>query len=913
LQREQKLLDLYLFALDACLRDEQVHWWRYSVGLPFADLAQGVKDLKDLCLNGLLYETGDVATVSRVYELLEEEGYVQRDDDRYLLELLRFIRPLLSDGQRPTTLDRLRTLVSRRRAVVSVVIPDDAAFSNFVEFCFPSLESEGALNLFLRKRAVTFLVFACGRRLTETQDYLEKKGLDCAIVCQPICESLCSVARIGPGSVTRDWLLGALQYSHILTAKRLDADFHAINANAVYGSGYFKQVMRLAESRPAVLSATTWINARGEISDRVALRQEDGSFAIPASELTAISLRATAPAACATFAEGYLPARGSTAHLRVTWTGEDCIEIQSTCHEIVLLARESLRKIAPRFSIRPGADVDRMLSPRVVPHFVKEDDDIAIAELGHPPGGFDDVGADPFKFDRVTSRLVRPRQAEFFKQAVRLAISHKDGRRAAGATERNQPLRRALAARLDEAGLPGAPTPGQIVTALGVLHQHEISEYGLESMATTIARGRELLEVVPTADGALDLEQRRVLTRAAMNFDHVDKAIELAAGGGNATSFIREFLLEMMALKAAIAQHARRLNTRRFGRPFAVVGSIAWGEAFVDKFLNYNLPSMLAPGNIPALARGRKVVHSIVTTESDRETIVAHPVFARLSEYAEVVFTCFSEKFIQQRQDDGYNFYYFYGLLDHQSVFLASALRAELYLWPVDVVLSSNALKNLNRHLALGADCCSIAGIECDPSDLRVWLDARPRGAAGELDLPARELLAAAIARPDAYFRSLVMDSDNKSFCRHPRELIWSAADGLAIHSIFMHPIAVSARLMSRSFHPQHENVDFGLLPRLLQGDGQLKVLRDATEAAIAQFGAPAAREEFLDGGFSLGAFVEAHRYDYAAQRRCFAARQFFPCPGPPYASSPGYDADVALIEAALKRYRFRTACGHQR
>jgi hypothetical protein len=96
----------------------------------------------------------------------------------------------------------------------------------------------------------------------------------------------------------------------------------------------------------------------------------------------------------------------------------------------------------------------------------------------------------------------------------------------------------------------------------------------------------------------------------------------------------------------------------------------------------------------------------------------------------------------------------------------------------------------------------------------------------------------------------------------------------------------------------------------LLQGDGTLKVLQDASEVAVAQFGAPAAREEFLESGFSLEAFIEAHRYDYAAQRRCFPTRQFFPCKDPPYPPSASHDSEVALIQAALKRFRFRVEGG---
>ena len=470
-----------------------------------------------------------------------------------------------------------------------------------------------------------------------------------------------------------------------------------------------------------------------------------------------------------------------------------------------------------------------------------------------------------------------------------------------------EPLHDAFVESMRQTGASTRPTVAQALTALNALHQYEISEYGMENMAGAVAEGRRLVDLCPGAEGELDVAARKVLIRAAVNVDHVDKAIALAKEGRDGTSFIHDFLIKMMELKATNLEEARRLRRGfRLRRSFAVMGSIAWGEAFVDKFMNYHVPSLLAEGNMPALARRKKLIHSIVTTERDRQRIVAHPAFKRLSRFADVVFTCFPEELLERRARDEFNFYYFYGFLDHQSVLLAQALQAELYLLPIDIVISRNSLANVGRSLDKGADCCSIAGIECEPADLRSWLDARPRSQTGELDLPADELLSAAIAMPDAYCRSLVMSPDNLTFCRHARELIWPMRDGLVIHSVFMHPVAISARLMSRPFHPQYENVDYALLPRVLQHDGRLTVLQNA-ELAAAQFGAPAGREEFLDSGFSLEAFVEAHEADYAAQRRWFASRQFFPSAKVPYPPSADCDREVALVQAALKRYRFRS------
>ncbi len=899
LQRQQKLVDLYLFVLDRCLCNGRQQWWQQAVNLPFADVAHGLERLKDLCLHELLYGAGDIAAFCRAYEILEQEGYLDGDDDgRYLLDLMRFVQLLAEDRPRNAARGYLAWL-KRRRAVVSVIIPDSGSLANFREFCLPSLEAKAGLRRLLRRRDVTLLLHVHQQGVAEVEAYLTQRRLGWTIVCKAIPDRLCDPTRIIAADLKRDWLVGSLQHLHLMAAKHLDADFHAINPNAIYASGYLESLIGLARKHPAILSALAWADNRG-LLDRKLARHPDGSIEVSPIDLSSLGLVSWAAAECSTFMEGFVSPRGETAHLRVTWQDKDRIEVHSTNHEIVFLDRAAVRAMPARFFVRPSAEIDRILGPETVPHVVTEHDGIAMAELGHPPGAINAVEGDSSRFEPVVSRLARPGQVELFKRPVRLATSPMKGQQAGA-------LRSAFLASLESAGTAVAPSAEQALSALHVLHQYEISDYGLENMAGAIIEGRRLIDGCPAGERDLEAEARKALIRAAMNFDNVDQAVALARQGGESTSFIHEFLARMMDLKATNEARAQAIRQGYApGQPVAVIGSIAWGEAFVGKFMDYHVASLLAADNLPALARGKKVIHSIVTTEADRKRMTGHPLFERLSEHAEVVFTCFPEEFLEQRERNHYNFYYFYGLLDHQSVFLASALRAELYLLPVDIVLSRDSLANLSRRLDQGSDACAVAGIECDPVQLKAWLDAHHRGPAGELDLSVDELLTEAIARPDTYFRSLVMTPDNQAFCRYPRELIWPMPDGLAIHSIFMHPLAVSARLMSRPFHPQYENVDFALLPRLLQGDGRLEVLQDAREMVLAQFGAPAAREEFLDGGFSLEAFLEAHRYDYAAQRRWFGTRQFFPCKDPPYTPAATYPADVPQVEAALRRFRFR-------
>jgi len=933
-RRRQKFVDLYLFAVDTCLRGGASSWWlRVFAPDRLPDSAQALTELKDFCLHHLLYEAGDVAAFSRIYEVLEEEGCLEGDDSGcFLLKLAQYvdralrsadgsiiwqdqdIRPAVS-GSVPLRSGRhihrtlgnvWRSIASRRPAVVSLIIPDGLALSNFGEFCLPSLAAVGGLKSFTRARAVSFLIFARERDLPEVQRRLKARNLDCTIACQSIPEDLAILAE-GVAGPPGEWLHGALQYLHLMEAKRRGADFHSINPNAVYADTFFEGISRLGERGEAAVLLATFPASRHAIRAELTRFRSDDVLAISPTDLTSIGLGTLTSANAVTGVQHFGHLGGMSSHLQLMWEGKDCLQIHTTHFEIALLSRAVLKRLSQSFLVKLSTESDKLLGADLKPYFVEKTDGIAMLDLHEAKSTFDGHRMDFAGFGSLVSRSTRERQGEYFKQPVRLAISRTACKERAWQEDAEIAAERsAVFQSLGERRTWLTPTAGQTLTTLNVLHRYEASEYGLENMAGAVNEGRRMLDIAQINDAEIGEASLRELIRASMNFDHVDKAIVFAKKGAAGTAFIHDFLVEMMKLRAANDAHVRRLRAAPWRRRFAVIGSVVWGRLFVDKFMDYCLPSLLAPGNIPALARKRQVVHSIVTTEADRDRIVAHPAFARLRELVKVVFTCFPQEFLERREQSGYNFYHFYGLLDHQSVFMAQALKADLYLLPIDCVYSRDCLRNFSSYLERDADCCSVGSIEAIESELRAWLDVETRRRVNVLDLPSRELIQAASDHPDRYFRSLTMRPDNTEFCAHPRELVWPFADGLAIHSIFMHPLAVSARLLSRPFHAQHENVDFALLPRLLQGDGRMKVIEDASEAVLGHFGAPVTRDEYLAGGFSIKNFIEAHRYDYAVHRRFFASRQFFPCRDLPYNLSDDYAAELALIQSALVRHWFR-------
>jgi hypothetical protein len=458
--------------------------------------------------------------------------------------------------------------------------------------------------------------------------------------------------------------------------------------------------------------------------------------------------------------------------------------------------------------------------------------------------------------------------------------------------------------RLDGSRKPKPSTPGldwvELIRALYVLNFYERTDYGRSDFALIMQTVRGLFAQVRTAETEMTSEQRKSLIRYAIHFDYLEKAADLAAGGGGATAFEQRLLAEYRRCAELNSERVARLHSVRGGESSSVIGSLVWGRSFVASFLDYHVRSLLAPGNIPALAKRGHVIWSIVTTEADREALISNPVFQLLSNYVQVEVTYFDESLLDLREQAGFNFYWLYGMLDHINIDLARKAAADIFLLPTDTVVSESFLSTMSASLSAGADCCAVGYIESEKTAFLHAIDARVRN--GHIALEGAALLDLAACHMTNHFRSLIMDLGNVSFCRHPRELIWPIEGGFMMHALFMHPVAISARMMSRPFHPNYENVDYALTPRVLQDDGKFVVIQDARRAAGVHFSPLERAGAYTDHGFSLSCFLAVHDHDYSIHRESFHHPVFLPCSSPGHLASNTYDDEYRIIRSALER-----------
>lgn len=333
-----------------------------------------------------------------------------------------------------------------------------------------------------------------------------------------------------------------------------------------------------------------------------------------------------------------------------------------------------------------------------------------------------------------------------------------------------------------------------------------------------------------------------------------------------------------------------------------VMGCIVWGEEYIDNFLHYNVRSMLSDGNLPALQRQGPVIFSIVTDAAGEQRIRQDPIFSELAGIGEVEFTVIPDQVIAILRSGHLvrNFYILYGMLDHCSIYLAQAARAHLFMIPVDAIVTEGALGNMANYRRQGFECCGGGNIVAETETFLPALDAR-FGRQGPISITTADLATLAAEHAHHYFRSQILAAENTDFGKHPRELFWPIEGGVEIHSVFIHPLFLSASALQRYVRRHFANVDYGMIPRMFTHAQTIKVIEDAREAYVNNFTAANRLYETTGRAFLAEDFMRSHdKYSYSVQRSLFARPQKLPCRLSGWTECRNVDEDIREIDALL-------------
>jgi hypothetical protein len=376
------------------------------------------------------------------------------------------------------------------------------------------------------------------------------------------------------------------------------------------------------------------------------------------------------------------------------------------------------------------------------------------------------------------------------------------------------------------AALDRMPGNADAMVGLAGLHmQLGMLEDAAVWCAKAVAAASDPAAALRVRDAVADAYIKRS-TRAVID-GRFDGAIAILSRGAALTECRAVALYgELFALARRWFEQATHLPRQ----PGAIRLSIpVWGETYATAVCQNLLRSLLAPGNVPALAKEAAVTIELSTRESDRRTLEASPVLAALRQHAEIAFFVIPDHLTAS--DAPCDFAYWVMSAAHYgSAERARRSGGSVSFLTADMVLADGSLRAARRFIADGASAVLVRALEVDREVLQ-----RRGGEGAALQLSPDELVRLAL---DEIRTKLPKDWNGRSGM--PLEVAscaWLPIDGgIAVHGFHFLPLLVAPALIGRPFDFDLLTVDTRFM-RLALGeappDGRIKTVDDAAEIAV--------------------------------------------------------------------------------
>ena len=166
-----------------------------------------------------------------------------------------------------------------------------------------------------------------------------------------------------------------------------------------------------------------------------------------------------------------------------------------------------------------------------------------------------------------------------------------------------------------------------------------------------------------------------------------------------------------------------------------------WGYQFIGRFLEFCLPTLLAPNNIPAIARAKPCRFVLLSSVADEPIIRSHPAWQKLERHCTCEIRSIDDLITQGNHTATITLAFERAL--RQS---GDAMRDTCFIFLMsDYLIADGSLKTVLREIAAGAGAVLAGNFQIIAEDAAPLL--RQRGARG-VRLANRASAAAAAGRP---------------------------------------------------------------------------------------------------------------------------------------------------------------------
>jgi hypothetical protein len=267
-----------------------------------------------------------------------------------------------------------------------------------------------------------------------------------------------------------------------------------------------------------------------------------------------------------------------------------------------------------------------------------------------------------------------------------------------------------------------------------------------------------------------------------------------------------------------------------------------WGHRYVRQFLEVGLPTLLAPGNLPALAQSLPCEFQLLTSAADESYIRQHPAFLRLADACRATIRPIDHLITAGNNSTTLTLAYVEAIraagpamLDTCFFFLVS-----------DYIVADGSLASVLARVRAGASAVMVGNFQVTAEEAMPWLRERiGRDPGGGVAFPARELMRWALGH---LHPATVANTVNTSATHnaHTNRLFWRVDDHTLLGRFYlMHMIALRPEVIDFRVGASW---DYSFAPEMCPS-GNVSVITDSDEYLVVEMQPRAHEAGFLRQG----------------------------------------------------------------
>jgi len=337
------------------------------------------------------------------------------------------------------------------------------------------------------------------------------------------------------------------------------------------------------------------------------------------------------------------------------------------------------------------------------------------------------------------------------------------------------------------------------------------------------------------AHALLAPEARISIARALIHHQRHDLARDLLKTlGMTGQSSEGEFYLELLDFYDTQKALARNLTPSLVGgdsRP-TLISLVIWGEAFIEKCLAFDLSSLLAPGNIPAMASEGGVILDVFTAEADQELLLNHAVFKTVARFADVRVTCIPDTLLEHPKNESTPDPDRWCVAGAQycSAIAARQLDADLVFVGAGNIYSESYLSGAKQHIEDGIGCVVTAAIRAEEDAMVENLALFREAGSNHIEIDSGDLLAYSVENMSKQFFDSFIQSNPTTVGHDPVAVFFRTDEGFCSHTFQLNPAMISSDLLPDDFVFDFHTADARFLAEIVDGrdaEALIKVIEE--------------------------------------------------------------------------------------